>query len=207
VSLAPSEQPAPKLDVLAVPREADRLLGIVTDERQRTILENFRRHAMLEVSGRWPEILAPELTSSHPVYRVAEGTTTEVFDGYDAVAGFYRGMTDVGLNLIMPLPLSERMAVADWGLAFESELAHVVPGAALPLLGVVVNGVDPAATYVLTERVANIWPYDADAKLLGENVFIDIASRNLYLVEPGDVITTDQARQALEPLLDAARTN
>jgi hypothetical protein len=38
-------------------------------------------------------------------------------------------------------------------------------------------------------------------------VFIDIASRNLYLVEPGDVITTDQARQALEPLLDAARTN
>jgi hypothetical protein len=205
VSLAPSEQPAPKLDVLAVPREADRLLGIVTDERQRTILENFRRHAMLEVSGRWPEILMPELTCSHPVYRVAEGTTTEVFDGYDAVAGFYRGMTDAGLNLIMPL--AERMAVADWGLAFESELAHVVPGAALPLLGVVVDGVDPAATYVLTERVANIWPYDADAKLLGENVFIDIASRNLYLVEPGDVITPDQARQTLEPLLDAARTN
>lgn len=205
MSLALSEQPAPKLDVLAVPREADRLLGIVTDERQRAILENFRRHAMLEVSGRWPEILAPELTSSHPVYRVAAGTTTEVFDGHDAVAGFYRGMTDVGLNLIMPL--SERMAVADWGLAFESLLAHVVPGAALPLHGVVVDGVDPAATYVLTERVANVWPYDADAKLLGENVFIDIGSRNLYLLEPGDVITTDQARQALEPLLDAARTN
>ena len=205
MSLALSEQPAPKLDVLAVPREADRLLGIVTDERQRAILENFRRHAMLEVSGRWPEILAPELTSSHPVYRVAAGTTTEVFDGHDAVAGFYRGTTDVGLNLIMPL--SERMAVADWGLAFESLLAHVVPGPALPLHGVVVDGVDPAATYVLTERVANIWPYDADAKLLGENVFIDIASRNLYLVEPGDVITTDQARQALEPLLDAARTH
>ena len=205
MSLAPSEQPAPKLDVLAVPREADRLLGIVTDERQRTILENFRRHAMLEVSGRWPEILVPELTCSHPVYRVAAGSTTEVFDGYDAVTGFYRGMTDAGLNLIMPLV--ERMAVADWGLAFESELAHVVPGAALPLLGVVADGVDPAATYVLTERVANIWPYDADAKLLGENVFIDIASRNLYLVEPGDVITTDQARQALEPLLNAARAN
>ena len=205
MSLALSEQPAPKLDVLAVPREADRLLGIVTDERQRAILENFRRHAMLEVSGRWPEILAPELTSSHPVYRVAAGTTTEVFDGHDAVAGFYRGMTDVGLNLIMPL--SERMAVADWGLAFESLLAHVVPGAALPLHGVVVDGVDPAATYVLTERVANVWPYDADAKLLGENVFIDIGSRNLYLLEPGDVITTDQARQALEPLLDAVRTN
>ena len=205
MSLALSEQPAPKLDVLAVPREADRLLGIVTDERQRAILENFRRHAMLEVSGRWPEILAPELTSSHPVYRVAAGTTTEVFDGYDAVAGFYRGMTDVGLNLIMPL--SERMAVADWGLAFESLLAHVVPGPALPLHGVVVDGVDPAATYVLTERVANVWPYDADAKLLGENVFIDVGSRNLYLLEPGDVITTDQARQALEPLLDAARTN
>lgn len=205
MSLALSEQPAPKLDLLAVPREADRLLGVVADERQRTILENFRRHAMLEVAGRWPEILVPELTCSHPVYRVAEGTSTEIFDGYDAVAGFYRGMTDVGLNLIMPL--AERMAVADWGLAIESELAHVVLGAALPLLGVVVDGVDPAATYVFTERVANIWPYDADAKLLGENVFVDVASRNLYLVEPGDVITTDHARQALEPLLDAARTS
>jgi hypothetical protein len=195
--------PAPKLDVLNVPREAERLLGIVTDPRQRAILENFRRHAMLEVAGRWPEILAPDLTCAHPVYRVVNGTTTEVYDGHEAVAGFYRGMTEAGMNLIMPLNLTEHMAVADWGLAFESDLAHVVPGPALPLLGVSADGLDLDATYVLVERVANLWPYDEDAKLLGENVYIDVASRRLYRLEPADVLTPARARLALEPLLAA----
>jgi hypothetical protein len=204
LSVTVAAEPAPKLDVRKVPEEAERLLGIVTDRRQRAILQNFRRHAMLEVAGRWPEILAPELTCDHPVYRVANGTATEVFDGREAVAGFYRGMTEAGLNLIMPV--WERMAVADWGLAFESELAHIVPGRALPILGVSANGLDLDATYVLTERVANIWPYDRDARLMGENVYIDVGSRRLFMMEPDDVITPAQASVALAPLLAAAKT-
>jgi len=138
------------------------------------------------------------------VYRVADGTTTAVFDGREAVAGFYRGMTEAGLNLIMPV--WERMAVADWGLTFESELAHIVPGRALSILGVSASGLDLDATYVLTERVANIWPYDRDARLLGENVYIDVGSRRLFMMEPDDVITPAQASAALAPLLAAAQT-
>jgi len=203
LSVTVAVEPAPKLDVRKVPEEAERLLGIVTDPRQRAILQNFRRHAMLEVAGRWPEILAPDLTCDHPVYRVANGTETEVFDGRDAVAGFYRGMTEAGLNLIMPV--WERMAVADWGLTFESDLAHIVPGRALPLLGVSADGLDLDATYVLTERVANIWPYDRDARLMGENVYIDVASRRLFRMEPDDVITPAQASATLAPLLAAAK--
>jgi hypothetical protein len=192
-------EPAPKVSVSNVPREAERLLGFVTDPRQRAILKNFRRHAMLEVAGRWPEILAPDLTCDHPVYRVAHGTATDIFDGQDAVAGFYRGLTEAGLNLIMPI--RERIAVADWGLAIESELAHVVPGRLLGLHGVDNRGLDLDATYLLTERVANVWPYDDDAKLLGEHVYIDVATRRLYVMDPADVISPTSAREELEPLL------
>jgi hypothetical protein len=59
---------------------------------------------------------------------------------------------------------------------------------------------------VLTERVANIWPYDRDARLMGENVYIDVASRRLFMMEPDDVITPAQASVALAPLLAAAKT-
>jgi hypothetical protein len=43
---------APKVDVLNVPREADRILASpwLTDPRQRAIVENFRVHAMPTVS-------------------------------------------------------------------------------------------------------------------------------------------------------------
>nr|WP_159059420.1 hypothetical protein [Streptomyces antibioticus] len=189
----------PRLDVLNVPREAERQLGLVTDPRHRAILTNFRRHAMLEVSGRWPEILDPDLTVSHPVYRIAEGDNTAVFDGHDAVAGFYRTMTDAGLNVLVPL--TERIAVADWGLAIESLLGQIVPGALMkPAMGEDVDDLD--AHYLVTHKVANIWPYDEDVKLLGEHVYIDRASREVHRMDPADVVTPQQAADLLAPLLD-----
>jgi hypothetical protein len=190
---------APKLDVRNVPREAERQLALVTDPRQQAILRNFRRHAMLEVSGRWPEILAPELTNPHPVYRIADGEQTTVFDGPDEVANFYRGMTDAGLNILVPV--SEKIAVADWGLAVESLLGQIVPGhLMLAVMGERVDNLD--AHYLVTHKVANIWPYDDDAKLLGENVYLDRASRMIFPLDAADVVTPQQAAELLAPMLD-----
>ncbi|WP_217567254.1 hypothetical protein [Streptomyces sp. GbtcB7] len=198
MSVAPAV--VPRLDVLNVPREAERQLGLVTDPRRRAILINFRRHAMLEVSGRWPEILDPGLTVAHPVYRIAEGDRTTVFDGRDAVAGFYRTITDAGLNLLGPL--TERIAVADWGLAIESLLGQIVPGALMePVMGEDVGDLD--AHYLVTHKVANIWPYDDDGRLLGEHVYIDRASREIHRMDPADVITPKRAAELLAPLLNA----
>jgi hypothetical protein len=189
----------PKLDVRNVPAEAERLLGWVTDPRQRAILENFRRHSMLEVSGRWPEILSPELTVAHPVYRIADGAHTEIFDGSDAVAGFYSGLTEAGLNVLAPI--EERMAVSDWGLAIESLMGQILRGDQLPIFGEPPR--DPATYYLMTHNIANIWPYDDDAKLKGENVYIDRASRAIYELDESAATTPTMAAEILAPMIAA----
>jgi hypothetical protein len=191
----------PKFDVSAVPREAERLLTWLTDERQRAIVANFREHAMLEVSGRWPEILSPRLTVAHPVYRISEGSQTMVYDGRDAVAGFYRGMTENGMNVLGPL--AEKMAVSDWGLAVESVLGQMVPGGQMHIFGETAG--NPDAHYLITHRVANVWPYDENALLMGENVYVDRGSREIYKLAPSDVVTPEMAREILAPLLAVIR--
>lgn len=193
---------AQKVDVLNVPRESDRVLASpwLVDARLRAMVENVRVHGMLEVSGRWEEILAPELTVRHPVYVIAEGDNTERFDGMDAVRDFYGNMTNAGLHVLVPY--SEKIAVADWGVTFESLLSHTIPGHLMHIFGETVP--DESQTYVMSFRVSNVWHFDENVKLLGENVYIDKASRVIRPVRPEEIVTPEIARAALEPLLEEA---
>jgi hypothetical protein len=188
------------LDVLRVPREVDRQLAMVQDPHQRAILQNFRRHILLELTGRWQEILTPELTVPHPVYRIVAGSQTTVYDGIEEVAGFYRGLAEAGMTVFSPI--EERIAVADWGLAAESRYAQVYSGRALQARG---QPVDDADTYYLAALwVANIWRYDENAKLIGENVYADPSStRMLKKLDPADVVTPQRAAELAAPLLDS----
>lgn len=190
---------APKVDVLKVPQEADRLLASswLTDPRQRAMVENVRVHGMLEVSGRWEEILAPELTVQTPHYIISEGEHTEYFDGMEAVRRFYGEMTSAGLNVLVPV--TERIAVSDWGVTFESLLSHTIPGHLMHIFGESVP--DESQTYVMTFRVTNVWHYNDDVKLLGENVYIDKPSRRILPARPEDVVTPQMARDLLAPIL------
>jgi hypothetical protein len=189
-----------KLDVLSVPREIDRLLTTVHDPHQRAILLNFRRHILLELSGRWQEILTPELTVPHPVYRIVAGQQTTVYDGIAEVAGFYRGLAEAGMTVFSTT--EERIAVADWGLATESRYAQVFLGHALLARGESVDDAD--AYYLAALWVANIWRYDENAKLIGENVYADPGSmRVLKKLDPADLITPQRAAELVAPLLES----
>ena len=57
-----------KKDIAVTISAADRLLETTTDPLHRQILENYRRHAILEVCGLWEEIFTPEMTVEHPLY-------------------------------------------------------------------------------------------------------------------------------------------
>ncbi len=105
----------PVFDVRNVVRVPDRLLAETENPRHRKILMNFRRHAMLEVSGRWKEILVPEMMTAEPVYRINEGGRSFQLVGMAEIGAFYASIADRGLNVFGPI--DEVMAVADWGLA------------------------------------------------------------------------------------------
>ncbi len=184
-------------DVRNVVAEPDALLAVTENPRHRAILLNFRRHALLEVSGRWKEILRPEMIVDDPYYRINENGNSVHLRGIAEIGAFYAGLTEAGLNVFGPI--RENIAVADWGLAIESFFGNHVPGRVLRDQGEDVD--DPDAYYQLTHYMASFWPYDADCRLVGEHIYEDTGSRRIEKMDPANVITPEQARRLLAPLL------
>ncbi|HTJ69884.1 MAG TPA: hypothetical protein VL551_20270 [Actinospica sp.] len=186
-------------DVRNVVREPDALLAATDNPRHRAILLNFRRHALLEVSGRWPEILQPDMVVDEPYYRINENGGSLHLRGKEAIGRFYAGITDARANVFGPI--SEHVAVSDRGLAIESLFGHHLPGRILLDQGEDID--DPDAYYQLTHYMASFWPYDAEGLLIGEHIYEDTGSRQIVKMDPEDVVTPDIARELLAPLLDA----
>ena len=184
-------------DVRNVVAEPDALLAVTENPRHRAILLNFRRHALLEVSGRWKEILRPEMIVDDPYYRINENGNSVHLRGIADIGAFYAGLTEAGLNVFGPI--RENIAVADWGLAIESFFGNHVPGRVLRDQGEDID--DPDAYYQLTHYMASFWPYDADCRLVGEHIYEDTGSRRIEKMDPANVITPEQARRLLAPLL------
>lgn len=192
-------QPFDVRDVVKVPGE---LLARTDNPRHRAILRNFRRHALLEVSGRWREILTPQMTVAVPVYRLNENGRSVHLTGVAAVGEFYRDIADQGLNVFGPI--EEQILVSDWGLAIESLFGNYLPGQVLAAQGEDID--DPLAYYQLTHYMASFWPYDEDCRLIGEHIYEDAASRVIHKLDPDQVVTPAQAAAILGPLLaDATR--
>ena len=184
-------------DVRNVVKMPDALLEVTENPRHRAILLNFRRHALLEVSGLWEQIFEPGMMVEEPVYRLNENGNSLHLRGRAEVSAFYRGITDAGLNVFGPI--SENIAVADWGLAIESHFGNYIPGSVLIEQGEDVD--DPDAHYQLTHYMASFWPYDDDCRLKGEHIYEDTGSRKIVKVDPADVVSPAQARGALAPFL------
>lgn len=186
-----------KLDITKITSGIDRCLEATDNPRHRQILENYRRHGLLEVSGRWPEIFDPEMTVEHPVYRITEGGRSLLLDGCEQVQEFYRGMTEAGAPVM--ILEDEKIAVADWGFASESIFNHYAPGRFLIASGEDVD--DPDAWYLLRHRLAMIWHYDDHARMIGEHVYEDATSREITKLAPADIVTPGEARDVLAPLI------
>ncbi|MFF5147993.1 hypothetical protein ACFY6U_51215 [Streptomyces sp. NPDC013157] len=134
-----------------------------------------------------------------PYYRINENGISLHLRGEGRIGRFYAGLTEAGLNVFGPI--SENIAVADWGLAIESCFGNHIPGRVLAEQGEDID--DPGAYYQLTHYVASFRPYDADARLIGEHIYEDSASRHIEKMDPADVITPERSRELLTPLLGA----
>jgi len=132
-----------------------------------------------------------------PYYRINENGNSLHLRGMADIGAFYAGLTEAGLNVFGPI--RENIAVADWGLAIESFFGNHVPGRVLRDQGEDID--DPDAYYQLTHYMASFWPYDADCRLVGEHIYEDTGSRRIEKMDPVNVITPEQARRLLAPLL------
>lgn len=166
---------------------------------RRKICQNYLEHAALEYTDRWPEIFTPERTVEHPVYKVKWGTPeTVVYDGMDAVKGFYTTLKDGGLLTNQ----DELLSVADWGFSSFLKINLYRTGAQLQAEGVEVD--DPDGQYVIQTPCAMYWLYDEDARLIGENVY-EMEAGAVIKLAPEDVLTEEEVWKLVEPYLPHGR--
>lgn len=177
-------------------RTAEAMLPTLTNPHHRAILENYRYHALLEVAGRWQEILAPALTIDHPIYRISAGGVTHVMDGGDAVARFYSQMKDAGRNVFGPV--EQTIAVADWGFGAEALFQAHATGAELRAQG---KDAELGKAYRIEWWASSAWHYTPDARLIGENVYEGMGPRTITECDPAEIITPAEAAAMLEPVL------
>ena len=100
----------------------------------------------------------------------------------------------------------DRLAVADWGICDELTFHQIARGADLEAVGYEVD--DAEAIYHVSSRQAFIWPYDSQARLIGENLYEDKTSLAIEEVSLEEAITPARVREIhLEQLakLEAGR--
>jgi hypothetical protein len=196
-----SDKPAKPYDaeILRYTTAVDELLSSTTNPLHRAILHNYRRHQLLEGSGRFAEIFTPDMTVEHPVYNIGMKAGNWQFDGRDAVMEFYGSMTDSDAAVFWPV--KKYLVVADWGVAAEATWRNYCKGHHL-----IADGHDDIhdedGDYVLTRRMGLFWYYTPDALLIGENTYEDPNSREITKVDPADVVTAAEFAEMVKPLLD-----
>ena len=164
------------------------LLERTTNPLHRAMLLNFWRHVHLEGSGQYERIVAPDMMVDHPVYRVTWGVNPAVIEGKEGVLSFYRSVGEAVL-----WNSDDLLAVAEWGICDELTFHQIARGADLTAIGYEVD--DPDAIYHTSSRQAFVWPYDDQARLMGENLYEDKTSLVIEEVGPDEAITPARVRE------------
>lgn len=164
------------------------LLEETSKPLHRAMLFNFWRHVHLEGSGQYDRIVAPDMMVDQPVYRVTWGANPAVVTGKAGVLAFYNSVAEAVL-----WHSDDRLAVADWGICDELTFHQLARGADLQAVGYDVP--DPDTLYHAASRQAFIWPYDSQARLIGENLYEDKTSLTIEEVSPDEAITPARVRE------------
>jgi hypothetical protein len=191
----------PTFDVTYLPRKIEDLLAGTDKPLHRAIVKNYLRHALLELSGYWDQILVPELTVAEPAYRIAERGAVHVLTGHEKVEAFYRQVAESRTNVMAARAVN--LCVGDFGVITEMIFCHQVPGR---LLGPEETdfAIDADSHYLVEHTIMQNFTYTADAKLIGERVYDDPASYTYRKLDPADLVTPELAREQLAPLLARA---
>jgi hypothetical protein len=185
-----------KYDITGNTEAVDSLLERTDNPLHRQILENWRRHMLLEISGNWPDIFAPDRTVRDPDYRMFLGGELTNLRGLDEVGSFYEGITKGGRHVIVIT--NQNIVVNDGGFAQNVSLTQFYRGHELAEEGH--QGLDDDKWYSSEMFVVEFWPYTDQGLLVGEYV-AQMGPAIIREIDESDVVTPDAARVALEPLL------
>ena len=170
----------PVIDQAVTWRKVEERLAVETDPTLRRNLETVLAHMKAESAGDLDGLLG---TLSDDVHYHAYGAPDPLSSpkGKDGVRGFYErfiagGATRLQLDI-------DRLVVDKECILTEGLMRIAYPGRTLRAMGIDVDDAD--AYYLYEARMATLWPFDADGKVLAEDTytgsdgFAGIAGRKL----------------------------
>lgn len=190
-----------KFDITRRMSEVNDLMDRTTNPLHWAILSNYIRHAILELCNEWRLIVAPDMMVPHPIYRFHEPTGLKLLDGMEAVCAEYESYATRGIAVIYHT--EGRIAVDDYGFITEFQQHRFWPGAELKAMGDTID--DPGATYRVSLTQTMCWLYDDQARLIEERVYRG-RDRTVHKCRPEEVVTTEECRDRLMPLLPPVAT-
>jgi hypothetical protein len=185
-----------QLDITQTNIAVQRLIERTENPRHRYLLQAYDRHRNLEHAGRFEEIFTAEMMVEHPVYRFKmAGQPPLTLEGREQVEPMYRLWAETNQSIFYNE--SETVAVGDWMVVSTMVGYQQTLGSALGAAGI---EADEDAMYLVSGRVAMLWPYDERGRLVGENVWeFDESEHQVVKLDPNDVLTTERAAELLEP--------
>lgn len=163
---------------------------------RKAILKNYLAHAACEFSGNDVHIFDPARTIREPVYNVKLGDERVTYRGMEQVQAYYDATNEeiVMLN-------DEILMVNDWGLSSYSTLVRFVKGEKLAAEGW--DGENaPGKIYLQTSPLAMFWPYDSQARMIGEDVWV-LDKATVTVPAPEDIVTLATRAEAARRFLPA----
>lgn len=186
-----------KKDIAVTVSAATAILKTLENPLHRRIIENYRRHAILEVCGDWEEIFDPEMTVENPIYYFNITGWDGVKVEGDDVKAVYKNMAETNTTAIVVE--DEQLMVADWGFSSNSIFNTFCRGSDLIQIGI--KDVEPDGFYNHRQHFAMIWPYDERGRMIGEHVYENRAYGEVLEVAVEDYVTIDDAKARLGGLL------
>ena len=165
-----------KLDPTKGYRAVEERLDRTKDPRRRAILACLRDHLLAEATGDF-ELLVSTLAPAPQYHFWVDGSGFGGGPrGLAAVRSHYEQLFEEGRS-VCEYDI-QRIVVDDDDIVTEGWFDQLFPGRVLQKRGATVD--DPEAVYVHRMRLLLLWPFDADARLIGEDSY---ANGAMYLPE------------------------
>jgi hypothetical protein len=167
-------------------RTVEDRLDRTKDPRHRAMLECLRDHLLAEATADFDLLLST--LSADPQYHfwVDGSGFGEGPKGLAAVQVHYTELYEEGRSVV-DYDI-DRIVVDDDTIVTEGWFDQIFPGKILQKRGVEID--DPEAAYLHRMRLLLLWPFDRDAKLLGEDSYANgrmYAPENIRKLSPGEI--------------------
>ena len=165
-----------KMDLTKGHRAVEERLDRTQNLRHRAILECLRDHLLAEMQGDFDLLLSTLSTDPQYHFWVDGSGFGDGPRGIDAVRAHYEQLYAEGRS-VLEYDI-DRIVLGDDHIVTEGWFDQIFPGAILEKRGVKLD--DSEAVYAHRMRLVLIWPFDQDAKLLGEDSY---ANGRMYAAE------------------------